>query len=408
MQSARANLLLLAACWACALSSSTLLTAVGPLAATATGSSIGAAPLTISTFLAGAALISIPSAALFRHCGRLNGFLIGCGLCVCSGAAGAIGLICNIPSLIFISSFLAGLAQGLSHFYRFAALEVCSPSQRPYAVTLVLSGGVIAAVAGPNLALATKELGRVFGDSRRYEFLGAFAGISTIGVLNALFSVCVTFPASAGKTSAPVSQSLPRLMCADPRCIAAVAIAALAHTSMVSLMSPLVVVMHDGCEADAYPIGSCWSDTYSSLTLQLHFLAMFGPGFVTGRVISTLGPQRTSCCGAFLLLIAAGTLAAGGALENFIAGMTLCGLGWNLCFTAGTLLLASSEMLRECRLSLANGANDFIIFFFAGIGSTGSGYINGIYGWRCVAGIIVLALILALALLMLMKNSDRL
>lgn len=234
---------------------------MGPLAATATGSSIGAAPLTISTFLAGAALISIPSAALFRHCGRLNGFLIGCGLCVCSGVAGAIGLICNIPSLIFISSFLAGLAQGLSHFYRFAALEVCSPSQRPYAVTLVLSGGVIAAVAGPNLALATKELGRVFGDSRRYEFLGAFAGISTIGVLNALFSVCVTFPASAGKTSAPVSQSLPRLMCADPRCIAAVAIAALAHTSMVSLMSPLVVVMHDGCEADAYPIGSCWSDT---------------------------------------------------------------------------------------------------------------------------------------------------
>ena len=122
MQSARANLLLLAACWACALlelechvssfysglfaadpsaaassaAVGTLLTAVGPLAVAVfmhceskrlhvcgrrldgkaersykskhdpTGSSIGAAPLTISTFLAGAALISIPSAALFR------------------------------------------------------------------------------------------------------------------------------------------------------------------------------------------------------------------------------------------------------------------------------------------------------------------------------------------------------
>lgn len=97
------------------------------------------------------------------------------------------------------------------------------------------------------------------------------------------------------------------------------------------------------CRLLVVAANSClWRESrYSSLTLQLHFLAMFGPGFVTGRVISTLGPQRTSCCGAFLLLIAAGTLAAGGALENFIAGMTLCGLGWNLCFTAGTLLLAS-------------------------------------------------------------------
>ena len=50
------NLILLALCWACSLTSSTLLTAVGPLAAASTGASDAIAPFAVAAFLLGAAI----------------------------------------------------------------------------------------------------------------------------------------------------------------------------------------------------------------------------------------------------------------------------------------------------------------------------------------------------------------
>ena len=44
--------------------------------------------------------------------------------------------------------------QGFGQFYRFAAMEVCPPARKPFAVTLVLSGGVLAAFAGPQLSVS--------------------------------------------------------------------------------------------------------------------------------------------------------------------------------------------------------------------------------------------------------------
>ena len=149
------NLSLLAMCWACTLSASTLLTAVGPLCAQHLGASTSTAPFAVGAFLMGAALISVPSAALFRRCGRRSGFLVGCVLAVASAGLGAAAVLLQEVALVFAACFAAGLAQGLGQFYRFAAMEVCTPSRKPFAVTLVLSGGVIAAFAGPELANET-------------------------------------------------------------------------------------------------------------------------------------------------------------------------------------------------------------------------------------------------------------
>ena len=50
------NLVLLALCWACTLSSSTLLTSIGPLTAEQVGAPESLAPLAVACFLFGAAI----------------------------------------------------------------------------------------------------------------------------------------------------------------------------------------------------------------------------------------------------------------------------------------------------------------------------------------------------------------
>ena len=268
------NLSLLAMCWACTLSASTLLTAVGPLCAQHLGASTSTAPFAVGAFLMGAALISVPSAALFRRCGRRSGFLVGCVLAVASAGLGAAAVLLQEVALVFAACFAAGLAQGLGQFYRFAAMEVCTPSRKPFAVTLVLSGGVIAAFAGPELANETAD---AFGDGRKY--LASFVAVGAMGVLNAVFCSLVRYPPAANAASelmlaveegvgdAP-PPSLLSLM-AQPRCMLAVAMATAAHTSMVMLMSPVTLAM----EAAGFPSLHAGFNQVT-FTLEMHFFSM--------------------------------------------------------------------------------------------------------------------------------------
>jgi MFS family permease len=72
------DLFYLALCWAWTLTTSTLLTTVGPYSATSLGASDAIAPFTIGVFLVGAAVSSVPSGLIFRKYGRKRGFEIGC------------------------------------------------------------------------------------------------------------------------------------------------------------------------------------------------------------------------------------------------------------------------------------------------------------------------------------------
>ena len=404
------NLLLLALCWACTLSASTLLTSIGPFAAEAAGASTALAPLAIACFLFGAAFASIPSAWIFKRCGRRSGFLIGCAFMVAAGATGAVGLEVETLELVYVSTFLAGLAQGFGQFYRFAAMEVCTPTRKPFAVTLVLSGGVLAAFAGPQLAIRTRHL---LSDSCGcHEYMGSFVMVGVIGVVNAVVTASVRYaPPGAGSARAtpllrtraeeeappPPEVPLHRLML-QPRCMVAVAVATVAHTSMVMLMSPLTVAMR------AHGI----ADEMTTLALELHFFAMFAPGFVTGRVIATVGPVATSLLGVALFGGAAATLASGQAFANFVVGMALCGVSWNLCFSSGTLLLASCYTPADA--PRVQGANDFIIFFVAGSGSFASGYVYSGWGWTKLvcfsSGLVAALLVLLLAFIALTRAAN--
>ena len=332
------DVLLLGLCYACTLTSSCLLTMVGPLAASHLGASDRIAPFAVGTFRVGIAVGSLLSAPLFDHLARRNGFLVGCFLTVISSALGIIAILLGLQAFVFVATFIAGIAQGLGQLYRFAAMEVCAPEDKPFAVTLVLSGGIISAFAGPELASRTVM---AFGSSQMY--LCPFLLLGAVGLLNSLLVVLVRFPAQKasssllptkdGSVAAPAT-ALWQLML-RPTPMIAVAIAALANAMMVMLLSPLVIAM----------LNAGFSTQSITWTLEAHFFARFAPGLVSGKLIGLIGPLRMMLIG---LVAYCGTVASllncadDGQLISWVVGMAACGLAWNLCYASGTVMIASS------------------------------------------------------------------
>jgi MFS family permease len=240
--------------------------------------------------LVGAALISLPSGALFRRFGRSRGVLLGCFFGFVGGVGGFVALEGGRATAgpeLFVACFLVGVSQGLGQFYRFAASEMCGDAvdERASAVTLVLAGGLIAAFAGPEASIHTRRLiiDLGFFNWRGADFSGCFALVALTNVFNAVVNSTVRFTPEAAsplarnredgddddassieelsrplappppEESSPLTTTTTTTTGKKPRRAweilsglegaCAVGTAALAHTAMVMLMSPLTIAM---------------------------------------------------------------------------------------------------------------------------------------------------------------------
>lgn len=351
------NICLLAFAWALTLSTSTLLTTVGPLSATSLGASKSLAAFTVGVFLIGAALSSVPSGWIFRRFGRFTGFAIGC-LCQLIGSVlGSLAMLTGEIFWLYLGCLSVGLAQGLGQFYRFSAVEITPLEFKSRAITYVLSGGVIAAFVGPTVANYTISL-------VSKDYIGTYLVVALFAVANFVVICLVRFPAiksaqqiqeeKSNESSSNTTRisfrddpspdpNQPRstwLICTQPLFILSCTIATLAHTIMVMIMSNVSVDMvHHG-----------YSFHNASLTLELHFVAMFGPGFFTGKLIQKHGSFFVALIGGLIFAGSSVVLAIGTELWNYIVGMILVGIAWNFSFSAGTVMLTSSYKvpLRFC------------------------------------------------------------
>ena len=433
------NIVLLALAWALTLSTSTLLTTVGPFSATELGASKTLSAFTIGIFLIGAAISSVPSGWLFRRYGRYCGFSLGCLLQFTGSTLGIIALATTQIEWLYMGCLSIGLAQGLGQFYRFSAVEVTPKELKSRAVTYVLSGGILAAFLGPSAANYTIHM---LGD----KYMGSYLMIAVFATLNQAVISLVKFPAreSALTTAVPVpvtstentttsssvhhskdmeththtenplTRSTPSgereqaavvsagpskgrtrwQIVSQPQFLLSCSIATLAHTIMVMLMSNVTIAMKDS--------GFAFSTT--SLVMEVHFFAMFCPGFVTGKLIESYGSFLVAMVGGLIFGGSSAVFAsAPGQLWSYFAGMILLGVAWNLAFSAGTVMLTgcyhvSSNhwyCIRVCMshmtlsLSLSHpseatevqAVNDFVLFTIAGLGSVLSGEIFSVYGW---------------------------
>ncbi len=72
---------------------------------------------------------------------------------------------------------VAGYYNANAQLYRFAAAELAAPGFKEKAISLVMAGGLLGAVLGPNLAAKTRNLTDV-------PFAGAYLALAGVALLN--------------------------------------------------------------------------------------------------------------------------------------------------------------------------------------------------------------------------------
>jgi predicted MFS family arabinose efflux permease len=126
----------------------------------------------------------------------------------------------------------------------------------------------------------------------------------------------------------------------------------------------------------------------SADVIRAHSIAMFLPGFVTGRLIHRFGAHPIICIGAVLTLLCVVTnLSFAPMLATFMVALALLGVGWNFLFVGGTTLLAAAHDPHE-RVRV-QATNDFIVFGTVACTAFASGAVEAIGGWTALNLVVV-------------------
>ena len=92
-------------------------------------------------------------------------------------------------------------------------------------------------------------------------------------------------------------------------------------------------------------------DDYSlddiSHVLQVHSVGMFAPGLIIGFLIERMGTITIDFIGMLFLISANVAMIFGTAYWNFMVGMFLLGVGWNLTFISSTTLLTECYLVHH-------------------------------------------------------------
>ena len=339
-----------------------------------------------SQFL-GLILATLPAAFLMQKLGRKKVFVIG-NVFGIIGALVAIQALLSASLLLFtLGIFLTGIAIGIAQQYRFAALDECRAESHAKAISVVMSGGVLAAFIGPNLAIWSQNW---FSQN---VYVGAFVGLAVLYVLALLLIVCLPLKQQATANQAAQNVRSYGELFQQPLFVAAIASGAIGYGVMVFLMTatPLAMHHHDYAFPDI------------AVVIQWHVLGMFVPSFFTGHLIKKHGLKPIILLGCALLIISALINLFGQSYVHFFTSLVLLGIGWNFTFIGATQLVSLTYRPQE--KGKVQGMNDFMVFTTAAIASLFAGQTVETIGWMWV-NLISLPLIVV-AMLLIAKTRTQ-
>ncbi|MGD9770085.1 MAG: MFS transporter, partial [Pseudolabrys sp.] len=155
---ARRNAIVLAIGQALAGANNTVLIATGSIAGAMLAPDKTLATLPISIYVIGMWLGTLPVGALARRYGRRAAFQTGSVFGVLTGLICCVAVLYGSFALFNFGAFFCGLYAAAHQAYRFAAADTASDAFRPKAISWVLIGGIFAAIIGPQVVIATKDL----------------------------------------------------------------------------------------------------------------------------------------------------------------------------------------------------------------------------------------------------------
>ena len=308
------------------------------------------------------AITLIPVSLLMGKIGRRPMFLIGAMAAFIGCLIIAYSIFNKVFPSFIIGSILLGFSQANQQFYRYAAADRVSTKLKSKAISLVLAGGLIAAIIGPEVSRYSFDF---FSD---YIYLGTylFAAFTQIFNFVVLIFVKIKKPKPTRQSIRPLNKILMR-----KTVIVAILASSIGYSLMSFIMTATPLQIVNICKL---------GDSASATVIQWHVIAMFAPSFFTGSIINFLGNRKVMMMGVMLYIISICFAVMGQTIEYFWISLFLCGLGWNFLYVGGSDIIAKSALPEE--RAKVQGITDFIIFIFVASGSFLAGSLHSNLGWE--------------------------
>ena len=384
------NILLLAICQGLYLTNNVTFMAINGLVGLKLAPEPWMATLPLMAYVFGAAIATIIVARVQNRYGRQRSFqfalfivVIACLICTYSAYIQSFWLL-------VVGTAVAGYYSANGLLYRFVAPELTHPSFKEKAVSIVLAGGLIGGVLGPNLSNWTKTMFDT-------QFLGAYIVLSIAGVVGMILMEMIDFPNDyrtdpSTHTGRPLKEII-----LQPTFLGALICSSMGYGVMNLMMAGTPLAMQ--------VCGLSFPQT--ALVLEWHVIGMFAPGFFTGSLIKRFGPLKIMGVGAVLNFISLLIMLSGNGLPQFLIALFLLGVAWNFLFNGATILAISSFQPEE--KNKAEATINFCVFGTMAISSFSSGALVTTQGWQFLnIGTLIPSVAIGVAVTWLYINRSRL
>ncbi|HSO07940.1 MAG TPA: MFS transporter, partial [Pelomicrobium sp.] len=264
--------------------------------------------------------------------------------------------------LLCLGTLVAGVYNAAGAYYRFAAADTAGTEFKSKAISLVMAGGIVGGVIGPETSKLTRELLPV-------TYLGTYLSLIAFALVAMAILRWIDIPRLSEHEREESGRPLAAIM-AQPVFVVAVISAMVGYGVMNLLMTatPIAMTHHHHHHYDD-----------AAFVLEWHVIGMFLPSFFTGSLIKRFGVLQVMLAGAVLMFLCIGFALSGTGLANFWIALVLLGVGWNFLFIGGTTLL--TEAYTPPEKAKTQGINDLLVFLTMATSSFSSGALVTSTGW---------------------------
>ena len=322
------------------------------------------ATLPLSLQFLASMMTTLPASLLMARCGRRPIFIAGVVISSLGAFGQGVAIVIASYLLFCCSSMLLGIAMGCAGFYRYAAADSVDEAQKPRAISYVLTGGLMAALLGPEIARNTVDI------LPNAVYAGCFFTVCLVQLISLFFLAGLKIPKPAVKSGAgrPIGVFL-RM----PVFVVGMLSSAIGYGVMSYMMTaaPLQVV-------NVVKLGTSANATI----IQWHVVAMFAPSFFTGNLIGRFGASRILWAGllAYVATIFVALNASG--FWPYWWALTLVGLGWNFLYIGGSSLIAKVASPEE--RGRVQGSSDLVLTSIVAASSLTAGALHSQMGWQAM------------------------
>ncbi|WP_033261447.1 MFS transporter [Amycolatopsis vancoresmycina] len=285
-------------------------------------------------------------------------------------AAGALvafaGALATSVVPLLLGILLVGLGNGGAQLSRYLAADLYPEDRRGRALSMVVWGGTVGALAGPALMAPAASAAAGFG----WPSLSGPAAVAVLATAGAALAA-VFLPRHVPVPRKPAARGPVRSASVARPLVAMVA--AQLTMGAVMTMTPVQLQEH------GHGLGVVgW-------VLSAHLFGMFALAPLSGRIADRWGPHVTINAGLGVLALATATaLAAPTAHTSGLPiALFLLGYGWNLVFVGGSAQL-SRNLAPETR-SRVRGTVDAVVWAASALAGLGSGALFAGGGYALVA-----------------------